>query len=352
MRGLQHVDRPFRRPFQLVATLIILCALSACGFLGPASISTERGSYIDVLAQTDREELLGNLVRLKYSEPPVFLQVGSITASPSLELGVEGEVNLGNNVPPPSVVAKPNIVYKDAPTIVYAPLSGTEFATEILTPMGLPSVYLMLENGFAFDVIADLMLVSINGLSNARDAPAAERAMFRQAATAFTRLIAAGLVQSGTVESGGELEIAIDLAGAAGTADGDLVARAWGLDLSAGQIRVERGLGGGASVLSVRTRSLLAIMSYLSNSVEAPAAHASQVWPSPGDPDPPMRVRVNTARPAGAAVAVRQRGHWFYVAADDLKSLNALYLLRVLFNLQAQASGGQIPQVQLTLPVQ
>jgi hypothetical protein len=40
---------------------------------------------------------------------------------------------------------------------------------------------------------------------------------------------------------------------------------------------------------------------------------------------------------------------WFYIAADDLRSRNTLFLIRLLFNLQAQSSGGD--PVQLTLPV-
>jgi hypothetical protein len=38
------------------------------------------------------------------------------------------------------------------------------------------------------------------------------------------------------------------------------------------------------------------------------------------------------------------------VRADDLRSRNTLFLLRLLFNLQAQASSHQ-GDVQLTLPV-
>ena len=47
--------------------------------------------------------------------------------------------------------------------------------------------------------------------------------------------------------------------------------------------------------------------------------------------------------------AVFYKGYWFYIAADDLRSRNTLFLIRLLFNLQAQSSGGD--PVQLTLPV-
>ena len=66
-----------------LATLL----MSGCFSPGPGSIQNQRGSYTEVLALTDREELLVNIVRLAYCDAPVFLQVSGVTASPSIEYG-------------------------------------------------------------------------------------------------------------------------------------------------------------------------------------------------------------------------------------------------------------------------
>ena len=104
-----------------------------------------------MLSVTDKEELLANIVRLAYLDAPVFLQVNSVTAAPSIEYGTESEISLGDGGrPSPLVLGKPKLIVKDVPTIVYKPLLGKEFAGELLMPFDIRPVFLMLDNGFDF----------------------------------------------------------------------------------------------------------------------------------------------------------------------------------------------------------
>jgi len=357
-------DRPdiqgclYRRWLMFVAICFISLGLSTCAGLGPASISTDRGSYIDILSLTDKQELLSNIVRVKYTDPPVFLQVNSITASPSLEIGSESEFKVGGgDIPPPLAILKPKIIYDDNPTISYTPLSGKQFANELLVPFTLTPVFLMLNNGFDFSVVAELMFVSMNGLSNSRNAAPEERERFRKTVTALGRLGQRRLIRVGTrggsLSNGeGRVILTVD-PGALETEEGKQVFAALGIAPSAREIEVRLGLSADENTIAIRTRSLLAMISYLSNFVETPEAHAAFVWPSSAGSKETWPIRIKTSRrePAIAYTSVHFNDQWFFVEADDLASQNILYLLRILFNLQAQANTADAPKLQLTLPV-
>ena len=133
---------PRRATFHALGLLLLPLLLPACISRGPASIAEQRGPYTEVLSVTDKEELLANIVRLAYLDAPVFLQVNSVTAAPSIEYGTESEVALGDGGrPSPLVLAKPKLLVKDVPTIVYKPLLGKEFAGELLMPFDIRPVF-------------------------------------------------------------------------------------------------------------------------------------------------------------------------------------------------------------------
>lgn len=62
-----------------------------------------------------------------------------------------------------------------------------------------------------------------------------------------------------------------------------------------------------------------------------------------------MTIHSQPDRPEQAAVAVRQRGWWFYIADDDQTSKSTFGLLNILFSLQSTSGEGKSPL--LTLPV-
>jgi hypothetical protein len=113
--------------------------------------------------------------------------------------------------------------------------------------------------------------------------------------------------------------------------------------------------------LAVDVRSLMGVLYYLSNAVEPPRAHekvgiVTVTVDENGAPsswsdvlDGLFRVRSSAWRPRNAAVAVRHRGYWFYIADNDETSKSTFLLLAQLFSLQAGEVEEQRPV--LTLPV-
>lgn len=339
-----------QRCFALVVALV--CA--ACVGVGPRSIQAQRASYTEVLGATDAEELLANIVRLRYLDTPVFLRVSSVTASPTLELSSGLNASLDSDGDFGGAGSNGGVIYTDQPTIVYEPLDGREFANELLVPLDAAPVFLMVANGFDFDVVARLLFASIEGLTNERSASAEARRPFRETTRDLAELMRAGLVRLGTPEGGLDaakpgLVLRVDQRAYVHPA-GQRAFAALGVAEGVGVVDVRFGLASDERSIAVRTRSLLAVLSYLSDCIDVDPADESRVWPSTQEEEPLLHISSSDERPPEAAPAVRLRGRWFYVDAEDLRSRNTFYLLRLLFSLQARTAESD-DGVVLTLPV-
>jgi hypothetical protein len=113
--------------------------------------------------------------------------------------------------------------------------------------------------------------------------------------------------------------------------------------------------------LRVETRSFLGMLFFLAEAIEVPEpdVHAGRVATTryetgelfdwrlvTGDL---LRIQAESTRPSGAVIAVRYRGHWFYLDDADLMSKSTFSLLAQLFALQAGKTERLLPI--LTLPI-
>jgi hypothetical protein len=73
----QHM--PPRRPGFLYLGLTVLLA-AGCAHIPPAALQATATDYNVVLQRTSAEQLLLNLVRLRYREPPFFMEPSSVSA--------------------------------------------------------------------------------------------------------------------------------------------------------------------------------------------------------------------------------------------------------------------------------
>jgi hypothetical protein len=74
--------RPPNRPGGAAAIAFgVAGVLSGCHQFGPGTIERARVSYNEVINRTSNEQLLLNLVRLKYRDTPFFLEISSLTSS-------------------------------------------------------------------------------------------------------------------------------------------------------------------------------------------------------------------------------------------------------------------------------
>lgn len=123
--------------------LLLLLLLIACpGCIGPAGVRLTRPHYNETVQRTNEQELLLNLVRLRYDDSPLFVKVNAITAQFSGDsragVSAEGITDVGIRY-----FGFGDVGFSDRPTISYAPQQGADAAQTLLTPLTLESIALL-----------------------------------------------------------------------------------------------------------------------------------------------------------------------------------------------------------------
>ena len=113
--------------------------------------------------------MLLNVVKLRYADAPVFLDVASVIN----QYGFQGTVGVSGSWfqnPANSVFssAAQNVtaqgIYLDRPTITYSPLSGDKFARSLMTPIPPAAILSFLQAGYPVDLVLRLTVHAINGI--------------------------------------------------------------------------------------------------------------------------------------------------------------------------------------------
>lgn len=74
--------------------LAVLFSATGCAPIGPSSIERDRFEHSTAIAESWREMMLLNIIRLRYGDTPIFLEVGSIVNQYILEQELAGSANL------------------------------------------------------------------------------------------------------------------------------------------------------------------------------------------------------------------------------------------------------------------
>src|SRR6516162_6415697 len=141
-------DIPMR--WRLGATVLSL-PVAACSAIGPATVPHDRIDYGSSIGNSWKEQTLLNIVKLRYADMPIFLEVSQVIAGYQLQSAVTGSVTLGNftaNLIDRLTAAG---TYTDRPTVVYSPLTGVDFLKRLMTPVPPSAVLFLLQSGYVAD---------------------------------------------------------------------------------------------------------------------------------------------------------------------------------------------------------
>lgn len=171
----------YRRMRATCSAVVVLLLLSAGCQLGPGAMKVGHAKYNDAIRQTSTEQLLRNIVRLRYTDVPVFLQITSISSqfvfeqSGSVSGTLTENVGLIDGKAPDLLNVSGNVGYQERPTITYA-IAGNEFFKSLLTPIRVIHLAMLAESGWGGERVMRLAVEKINALDNAPSASGPARA--------------------------------------------------------------------------------------------------------------------------------------------------------------------------------
>ncbi len=388
------------------AILLVSAIFAASGCtVGPYLIRGSRTRYNSAVQMTTSEEMLLNLVRARYGDPPEFLAVSGITT----QFEAEGGVGLGNEFGLGTNRWAGQLRAADRPTVSLTPLQDEKFTRRFLSPISLDTIYLFSRNGHGVERVLRLVVEQINGVRNSPSGAApeaapgafvwlaktlAELAERQQVEFAYEQVtekvsppislenvrgddVVAAYEKGSQFRPSGEdrsvvltrqknelvLRIspfAVESPEVAGIAE--LLRLAPGQTVYPLEPAVEGQLNPASmpqDELHISTRSVEEILHFLCHGILVPPRHVEMGLVGDGAGRTPacgdqasdlLQVRFAKRRPREAAVAVHYQGHWFYIDACDAASKETFELLLELYNLEIRGGGaGALPV--LALPI-
>lgn len=363
------VSTMLSRIFALGALFVGQVSLAACvSPRGAETISPSGYAYNQAIAQTKSEQLLLNLVRLKYRDAIVFMDIDGVTTQHQYGGSFSAE-NLFpfRNAANGSALLIPGVSVSERPTIVYKPIDSSQFAQDLLAPIAPETIVLLANSGWSIERLLACCVERLGQLSNAPSASGPtpdtipNNAEFRQAASLMRDLQKQELVR---VERMPEIDSASAETYLLIEADGspDCETLRGLLSSEACSMRYRLVAKGGIlkrQELFAQTRTVLGALYALSHAVETPVAHESDGLTTKSrvltsqTPDWAsftsglFQVKSGSSAPPSAAVKVFYRDHWFWIADEDLESKTTFNLVLFLLALQSAASDGVSPLLTL-----
>jgi hypothetical protein len=167
-------ERPATRG--LVVAAVVLVVVGGCRSLGPRMLEETRVPYNEAVKTTTEEQLLLNIVRLRYTDTPSSLAISNIAAQfemvKSLQLtpfftATGGDHNRGSYG---AVLPQAALGGADRPTFSFTPLDDQEFTKKLFTPLSLDGIIYLVKTTWPISTVFRLYLENLNWVSNAETA--------------------------------------------------------------------------------------------------------------------------------------------------------------------------------------
>ena len=340
--------------------LVAFVLLTGCKHsIGPKTVQRDQFDYAEALRDAAKEQMLLNMVGLRYSEAPQFLKVTSVIN----QYSIEGNVAL---LSPPydsaAAIGSPvgaGARFSDRPTLTYIPLSGAEFTKSVLTPIPPKSIMSLIQAGWRADLLMRLTVRSVNGIAPTSRVGAADSdPRFYELVSLMTEIQAEGGL-SFRVEQRGEKEVALVTIPDDPT-DGmqkqrDRIDEILGIEPGLSEYRLVFGQRAASpDEIAMLTHSILEMLVDLAQWIDVPPEHSAsgRTRPTPDNEvmesfgyEPLIRVLYSMDKPDDAFVRVRYEGIWYWIPHDDFRSKRTLAFMQLMFSLAESGGGQQAPVV-------
>ena len=343
--------------FAVLSLVIVSSIFLGCTKYGPGFLQSERSQYNQAIQKTNDEQLILNLVRLKYHDSPLFMEVSNIASQFTLQndISITTQLQAGaKGIFTPDA----GTFVEERPTVSYSPLHGENFVQSVLTAVSLKTIALLFHSGWSIERVFKVCLQRIDKLKNAPSASgptpkiAPKTKKFFQAVKYLQKLQVQGGLNLAYRVSDGEPQLVIRISEAfKNSQPANQFARS--INATIGQTSY---IFGAPSVkdkqsIDIVTRSLLGVMFYLSGAVEVPEQDTmegrvtvtktddGQVFDWAEITGELLRIHNSPNPPVDVSLLIFYRDYWFYINDSDLVSKSTFSLLAQIYALQAKKEG-------------
>jgi hypothetical protein len=358
---------------RLWAAVVILLSLPGCMSFGAATLDRDRFDFTQAMANSWKQQTLLNIVKMRYADTPIFVDVGQIVSSYSLVSTVQAGATIYPNLETAPGKNLNNFFnfgaqgqYTDRPTITYVPLTGSQFVQTLMTPIPPIRLFELIESGWRVDLLFMAAVQTVNGLSNSRGGAQLrlEDPEFVKVVKSLRRIQASGTVGlridadkdkkgEGLVMFFGTKKVPPEI-----QEEREAVKRLLGLNPEKTEFSVIYGAvpAGRDDVIGLHTRSGFQILYELATFVEVPEEHEKETRAYPHLPDPPegqdtlpplIRILSDASKPTDAFAKVYYNDRWYWIENRDLASKGLFSFLLVMLTLAE--SGQKAPSPFLTI---
>jgi len=361
---------PWPRSARFLCLSLLLQGLSGCSArVGPKTLPADRFDYTSALTRSWKEQMLLNMVRLRYMDPPLFLNVQQVvqqyTLAGSGSIAAPGWS--GDSAIAPAAGATGT--WAESPTITYNPMSGEQVTKSLLQPVSPADVVSLVEAGWPIDAVFGIAVRSINGLQ----AGSRTALLKRPGDPDFYRVLSLlkemqasdsfGMSVDQTKGGAGTIVVfRTQHVGEAELANAKTVRELLHLSPDGQEFKLTfASQPQGDKEIAMLTRSMLEILAEASAGVEIPSSDVAEgrvlKMDLPGaspelGPQFIVHVRSSSSKPDSkeAFVVVPYRSYWFWVDDRDLSSKRGLGFLMMLFTLLESGTTAAPPVLTISKP--
>ncbi len=197
---MRQYGHRYRLVLKLTSFCLVLFALCGCAFVGPRSISVGRADYNEAINKTENEQMLLAIVEGRYGETFSLLAVSGIAANVRFKTGAGVNIGFG---PPANydgnlVPFSSSLAYEENPTITYAPVQGSQYLRQLMSPIPLDILVLFVRSGTNMKATLGLLVNRINDMQNPdflAGSSAKSDSRFQRFTEVNTELTQAGVIQ-------------------------------------------------------------------------------------------------------------------------------------------------------------
>jgi hypothetical protein len=348
----------------LIIAVLLTTLLGGCAQLGPQVLSSGRPQYNVAVQETESQQILLNIVRQRYRDPVLFLDVTSISSGFSLQ----ASAGLSGSTDSSDVAGLLGGSFAETPFITYAPNTGEAFVRQMMTPLDINTLALIVQAGWSIERTLLIVGDSINQLRNTPgdNNPESGYLKFQQAVSSLRDLQRDGKLSLGAEQTkdGAESHLSLMVTPDAVDSEPYLEAcEALKVACDGRALKLQHAIGAAKDdeTLLLATRSIFSSMYFLSQGVDVPAADVAQGFVSnssivpqgpfdqAGTGESLFQVHSSDQEPEHAAVKVFYRGSWFYIADNDASSKVTFALVSMIMMLQSGNTAKITPLI--TIPV-